>query len=238
MTRQGGDPSAGGELRWRVRLEDGEPRELHSSAPISGRTVRLCHPTVPGVVIGSSQAESDVDMRRAEASGLQVVRRRSGGGAVLVVPGDIVWVEVAVGRDDPLWDDDVGRASWWLGETWASTLQSLGTGPATAHRGPMKRTAWSAKLCFAGLGPGEVVVGDRKLVGVSQRRSRTLAVFQSAALLRSDSRRLASLMALDAEDRERAARCLDSTSGVLGGARTPEEVEEAFLGQLAGPSEP
>ena len=33
-------------------------------------------------------------------------------------------------------------------------------------------------VCFAGVGTGEVSVGDRKLVGLSQRRTRTGARFQ------------------------------------------------------------
>jgi hypothetical protein len=35
-------------------------------------------------------------------------------------------------------------------------------------------------VCFAGIGPGEVVTGDDKLVGISQRRSRAGARYQCA----------------------------------------------------------
>ena len=41
---------------------------------------------------------------------MDVVRRRSGGGAVLVGAGEQVWVEVWIPRDDALWDDDVIRS--------------------------------------------------------------------------------------------------------------------------------
>jgi len=34
------------------------------------------------------------------------------------------------------------------------------------------------RVCFAGLGSGEVSVGDRKIVGMSQRRTRDWARFQ------------------------------------------------------------
>jgi lipoate-protein ligase A len=84
-----------------------------------------------------------------------------------------VWVDVCVPRDDPLWTDDVSRAGWWLGDAWVKAL-----GAGEVHRGPMVRTPLSDRVCFAGLGPGEVTVGAAKLVGVSQRRTRVGAIFQ------------------------------------------------------------
>jgi lipoate-protein ligase A len=36
----------------------------------------------------------------------------------------------------------------------------------------MRDTAWSELVCFAGLGPGELSLDGRKLVGLSQRRTR------------------------------------------------------------------
>jgi lipoate-protein ligase A len=45
----------------------------------------------------------------------------------------------------------------------------------------MVRTEWSELVCFAGLGPGEVTVGGRKVVGISQRRTRDAARFQCVA---------------------------------------------------------
>ena len=36
----------------------------------------------------------------------------------------------------------------------------------------MVETPWSELVCFAGVGPGEVLLGAGKLVGLSQRRTR------------------------------------------------------------------
>ena len=49
-------------------------------------------------------------------------------------------------------------------------------------------------VCFAGLGPGEVTVDGRKVVGISQRRTRAWARFQCAALGRWDPAALAELL--------------------------------------------
>ena len=93
---------------------------LEVASPI-GRTVWVAEPTAPALVLGSAQPDTDV---RTDA-GIEVVRRRSGGGAVLVVPGDVLWVDVIIPAGDELWDDDVGRASHWLGDLWATALGEL-----------------------------------------------------------------------------------------------------------------
>jgi lipoate-protein ligase A len=146
-------------------------------------------------VIGSSQPASDVDAGAAGRRGIDVVRRKTGGGAVLVGPGQAAWVDFVIPAGDPLWEDDVRRAAWWVGELWARALEQVGVGPAEVWRAGMRRGPWSAQLCFAGLGPGEVRVGERKVVGVSQRRTRSACLFQTAVLLQWDPGLMVELLA-------------------------------------------
>ena len=86
------------------------------------RAVWVADTTGPALVLGSTQPESDV---RPDVD-LEVVRRRSGGGAVLVVPGDVLWIDVVVPADDPLWDDDVGRAHPLAGRRLGGRLGGAG----------------------------------------------------------------------------------------------------------------
>lgn len=170
--------------------------------------------TSPAVVLGSTQPDSAV---RASA-GIDVVRRRSGGGAVLVEPGGVVWVDVLVPAGDPLWQPDVGRAFAWLGRAWATALAHVGVAGAEVYDGPLRQTAWSRAVCFAGLGPGEVTVDGAKVVGLCQRRTRAGALFQCAALLRWDPARLVDLLDLPpgaAADLARVARAVDVDAEVL-----------------------
>jgi hypothetical protein len=94
-----------------------------------------------------------------------------------------VWVDVLLGRDDPLWVDDVGRSAVWLGRAWAAALVAVGVEGPLVHEGPMRRTPWSGAFCFSGLAAGEVTAGEGgpKLVGISQRRGRAGARFQCVA---------------------------------------------------------
>jgi len=232
---------------WSIDRRSGTARVLHGSWPAvgerPGRVVGVC--TVVGpttLVLGSTQPLDVADPDRVARYGADVVRRRSGGGAVLVEPLAQVWIDVWVPRHDRLWDDDVLRSSWWLGETWARALESLGALPLVVHRGGATRTEWSDVVCFAGVGPGEVTVGAAKVVGVAQRRTREGARLHSMALLSWDPASLVRLLALEDQEARRARRALrDVATGVravVDGLRATDDddvvsaVEEAVLSAL------
>jgi len=130
--------------------------------------------TAPALVLGSTQPDTHADPARAVAGGYEIVRRRSGGGSVWLAPGAQVWVDVWLPAGDPWWDDDVARAAVPVGEAWRSALEVVGLGDSFhVHHGGVESRPWSALVCFAGIGPGEVLDGDgRKWVGISQRRTR------------------------------------------------------------------
>jgi lipoate-protein ligase A len=183
-------------MRWRFERCSGPAARLLALPAGEDRLVRVLDLTRPAVILGSSQPEATVDAARAEEAGVDVVRRPSGGGAVLVVPGEALWADVFLPAGDPLWSDDVGVAFHWLGRAWADALTQVAV-PARAYEGPMRHTPWSKLVCFAGLGPGEVLHAGSgsKVVGLSQRRTRTYARFQCCALLRWDPAALVALLA-------------------------------------------
>lgn len=154
--------------------------ELHGLDPFrdparGGRTVDAvevwhCDHTDAALVLGSRQAPDVVDDVARRAAGLVVVRRRSGGGAVLLRPGAVAWIDLVVPHG--VAPDDVRGSMRWAGERWAAALDGSVDGRLTVHAGGMVTTPWSELVCFAGLGPGEVLLDGRKLVGLSQRRTR------------------------------------------------------------------
>jgi lipoate-protein ligase A len=79
----------------------------------------------------------------------------------------------------------------------------------------MVRTRWSPLVCFAGLGPGEVSAGGRKLVGISQRRTRAAARFQCAVHGRFDGAAVAAMLRLQPAERASLAADLDASVAVV-----------------------
>jgi lipoate-protein ligase A len=181
----------------------------------------------PTLVLGSAQRAESVNADAAVRQGVDVVRRRSGGGGVLLWPDEFVWLDLEIPASDDLWDADVGRAMWWVGELWKTALADLEPS-AIVHVGRLRRTMWSSDVCFAGAGPGEVLVDDAKLVGVAQRRTRLAARFQTMVHLRWRPDVVASLVAASPSARELAPMvktCSASADDVV--ARLSEVLQRA-----------
>jgi lipoate-protein ligase A len=214
----------------------GTVAELHErsaalvAGPVAGRVAHLYRPSDRAVVLGSGQPDGCVDLGACAAAGAQVVRRRSGGGAVLVEPGSLLWVDLVVPSTDPLWCDDVGRAAWWVGEAWASAISRDGAPELEVWKGPMLRRQWSSLVCFAGLAGGEVTgPGGRKVVGVSQRRTRHGALFQCACLLRWEPADLLGLLRLAPAERSRVAWELEGAAFGAGPGREQDILSRLVL---------
>jgi len=233
VSRGGAAASGGSPETWSIIERSGSVRSLHGivPGPVRCREVWVMRPVAGAAVLGSGQRPGTVDATAARRRGLQVLRRRSGGGVVLVSPADLLWVDVVVPRSDPLWHPDTGRSFGWLGELWRSALGRSGIA-AEVHQGRYEPGRWGSLVCFAGRGPGEVFVAGRKVIGLSQRRSGAGARFQCGVLLRWDPAVLAELLVMPAEQRETLERDL---AGCAAGVDLPEHrILEALLGALQG----
>lgn len=169
-------------------LDGGAPSNPHGSASHPNApsdqhsplrpTVWVHQVTKPTLVLGSSQKHSILDISRATAAGYDISTRRSGGGLVVVLPHRSCWVDVILPVTHPLWHDDLSIGFHWLGQLWSETLTELGVSNTSVHTGPLLNKEHGRVLCFAGIGPGEVLLDGHKLVGLSQRRTRQGSRFQ------------------------------------------------------------
>lgn len=131
----------------------------------------------PTLVLGGSQASDVLDQNKIART--PVRRRRGGGGLVLLRPKDL-WVDWWIPRQDERWNYDVHVSSLRVGQWWADVLSDRVNG-VRLHEGPLEGEDAYRVVCFAGRGPGEVFVDDRKAVGVTQWRVRE-GVFVSTVL--------------------------------------------------------
>jgi lipoate-protein ligase A len=213
----------------------GPAADFHGREVPVGEHVRLWwfEPLAPALVLGSTQSEDMVDLDACRRRGIDVVKRRSGGGLVLVSARHTLWADVIVPSTDRVWRSDVGRASEWIGEVWMRTFEHPRSGvdasSFTLHRGAQVSTPWSRSVCFAGRGPGEIFdASGRKVVGISQRRTRDWARFQCAVSLVWEPELFVDLL-LDGppiSDIEKAGHSFDSSLDV-------DSIRAAFTDSLA-----
>jgi lipoate-protein ligase A len=226
---------ASSRLAWEVVEHRGSAAELHARPLLTGRRlVEVLTWRRTALVLGSTQSLREADRAAADRIGADLVRRRSGGGAVLLHPHHDLWIDVTVPRGDPLWQDDVAVSFHWLGQAWAAALRGLGL-DASVHLAPSLEGPWSRKVCFAGIGAGEVTIGapgdrPRKVVGLSQRRVRDAARFQCLVPGSWDPAELLGLLAL--ADKERASGLTELADVATGTGHPPADVAQALLTQL------
>jgi lipoate-protein ligase A len=166
----------------------------------------------PTLVLGSTQPAELVDPSAARALGIELSRRRGGGGAVALAPGQQLWLDAWIPRDDPLWNLDVSIAAEWCGAWWTRALAGVGQVGFEVHRGRAESGELGDLACFAGRGPGEVFHGGRKVVGLSQWRAREGALFSSCAYLLWDPAPLLAVVNVGATSRRTLATGLSSVA--------------------------
>jgi lipoate-protein ligase A len=145
----------------------------------------------PVLILGAGQSDADIDLDACRAAGITILRRTSGGTAVFATPW-LLGLDLALPVSHPLVLADIVESYAWFGATWAHALQSLGIDARSisideartaAQREPQSRLLIKP-ACFGSVAPYEVVLGPRKLVGLSQVRRRHVQILQSGLYLR------------------------------------------------------
>lgn len=161
-------------------------------------------------------------------------------------PGNHLWVDAWIPRDDVLWSHDVSVAAEWVGRWWVEALAAVGIGPEgvgaagefSVHSGRSAPGALGDLVCFAGRGPGEVFVDDRKVVGVSQWRSREGALFSTCAFVSWDPEPLLDLLSCDDVTRADLSAALSHVAVGLDESSPPgnglARVRERLVGSFPG----
>jgi lipoate---protein ligase len=170
----------------------GEVGEVDEAGGVAVLSVRVFQVDRPALILGSAQSTSIVDGLACARLGVEVGRRRTGGGAVLVVPGEMLWVDVVVPTSAPQYVDDIRLMAQWVGTAWVSAIDA-----GTVHTGGLEADVLGSLVCFAGVGPGEVSIDGRKVVGISQRRTRHWVRLQTAVLGRWDPAAVVAVLHLD-----------------------------------------
>ncbi len=167
-----------------------------------------------GLVLGFSQKHTMLNHEELATQPISIYHRRAGGTAVLVGP-HLLSLDVILPAGHPLVLADIVESYRWFGEAWVAALQQLGlqtrtVSPAEAHaqqalrRRPETREyeLLLNRACYGTLSPYEVVVGQRKVVGLDMIRRRAGSLLQAGVLMQWDTETLARLLGHTEEEQE------------------------------------
>lgn len=197
-------------------------------------TLRMYSWSRDAIILGIGQSASEIDIDACRAANCDILRRISGGTAVF---HDVhtVSFQLVLPADHPFLSRDIHVNYQRIGSIIVSMLGSFG---APSRAATLEEAHGDAPpdgldaICFSSLSPYEVVSDDRKLVGLSQVRRRTVSALQGMLYLRNSPAKWARLVPRHLATTEQLASTLaDRTIDLISAARrqvTAEEVAQHF----------
>ncbi len=224
---------------WRLLLEPA-PREgalnmaideamLRSVAAGEAPPTLRLYAWTPAVSLGRGQPYADVDADALRARGYGLVRRPTGGTAVLHT--DEVSYSVAVPDDEPRLGHNVVESYRGISAALLHALARLGLDGAVARRhveGRAVHRATRSPVCFATPADYEITVGERKLVGSAQMRIKGGIMQHGTLPLAGEIAALCDLLSARPDPGEIRARTL-TLHEALGGAVPRTKIVGALL---------
>ena len=153
----------------------------------SPETIRFFDFSPPAITIGRLQNISEVNLQRCKKEGIVIVRRLTGGRAV-IHSGDFTFSFI-IRKDNPVFQGNVYETYKKISYIFLEVITSLGI-PAEWKKGNNKKpgnkeTAYIHKpLCFSATTRYELTVRERKVLGVAQYRKKNGLLVQGSMLLR------------------------------------------------------
>lgn len=234
---------------WRLIVEDA-PRSGAANMAVDQAIAEACAagenpPTVrfyrwqpPAVSLGRLQPIADVDAAKASALGWEIVRRPTGGRAILHT--DEFTYSVAAAMHHPLVRGGVMDAYLRISNALLAGLRRLGVHAEKAP-GDVRVGADVSAVCFEAPSAYEITVGSRKLMGSAQSRRAGYVLQHGSLPLVGDITRLIDVLALPAEQaaslrRQLAARActlaqalgVDDASDDVSFARVAAAMQHGF----------
>jgi lipoate-protein ligase A len=184
--------------------------------------VRVYSWSAPTLSFGRNQRTTGYDQDELGRAGLALVRRPTGGRAILHHREITYSVTAPAGPDEP-----IAAAYSWINELLLGALRSLGVAAELAR--PVERARVpDENPCFAEPAAGEITAQGRKLVGSAQYRHDG-ALLQHGSILVEDDQ--SALAALAGTSRSAPPATLKE---VLGRSPEPRELHDALADALAG----
>ncbi len=172
----------------------------------------------PAVSLGRHQkSEGLLDVQRCEDSGIEIVRRPTGGKAILHSIGDVTYSVIAPSNQEPFSQDVLGSYVA-VNEALVAGLKMLGLRTSVRDPAPIWPETGVDFGCFESPGRHEVYWAGRKMMASAQRRTAGVVLQHGTIPFAEAGSGLADLLHLDPGRRERFRRDLNDRTGTLANA--------------------
>ena len=195
-------------------------------------TLRLYAWDPPCLSLGYAQPIGDVDLEALKAHGWDIVRRPTGGRAILHT--DELTYSIIGRQDDPHLAGSVIESYQRLSQALLQALTLLGI-PAVAEAHPLLPAGSDPKgpVCFEVPSNYEITYDHKKIIGSAQARRKGTVLQHGSFPLHGDLGRITKVLHFEhEEDRERAEQRVHARAAtaeeILGSAPTWEQTAAAF----------
>jgi lipoate-protein ligase A len=168
-------------------------------------TLRLYAWDPPCISLGYAQEHAEINSQKLVANGWQIVRRTTGGRAILHT--DELTYAVVGPQDEPILAGGVLQSYQRLASALLSGLQKIGL-PAEAlphSPNPASQKQPKEPICFEIPSNYEITVGGKKLLGSAQARKRAGVLQHGTLPLSGDITRITQVLSYDSADQQSAA---------------------------------
>jgi lipoate-protein ligase A len=201
-------------------------------AVVAGRvppTLRLYTWQPPCLSLGRAQPLADVDVRAVRASGFDLVRRPTGGRAILHI--DELTYSVVAPQEDPRVAEGIVESYRRLSAGLVRGLERLGVTDLVADQRVQDRRP-EGPVCFEVPSDYEITIGGRKLVGSAQMRAQGAVLQHGALPLYGDIARVCPLLSAHPDPTRVRARAT-TVEEALGRSATWDEAADALAAGFA-----
>lgn len=172
------------------------------SAGVSLPTLRLYGWQPLCLSLGYGQRSADVDLERIQANGWGIVRRPTGGRAIL--HGDELTYSVSLPAEDDLAQGDVVESYRRISQALLKALQFLGLSPQSEKQVQGNRSL--GPVCFEVPSHYEITANGKKLIGSAQVRRKTGILQHGTLPLYGDIGRICDVLVYENDEAREIAR--------------------------------
>jgi len=178
----------------------------------------------PAIILGAAQRPNEQQLARAVSQGVELVRRKSGGGAVMA-GAEMLSVSVFLPRHHPISTGSTVKAYHWIGELWQKVFTSYRLCTRLPNAEDIAQSKQQAErhsidwACYGAVAHGELLDQQgRKLLGVAQIRSRHGCVLTCGVYLYPPNWRLLANVVKDQPDQASILAPYNASVHCLAGA--------------------